>query len=332
MEINEIFKNNQDAPILKYSNNNFDIIGDIHGYSKELKTLLLRLGYLKENKVWQHPERKAVFIGDFIAKGPDSKGVIKIVRNMVEQGTAFAILGNHELNAIGYFTFKKNGKAIYSPDQETENQLNKIKTQYKNDTNALFSDIKWMRSLPFYIDFLPFRVAHAYWSNKNIKILRKNLSKARLSKKKIREIFKNKSRFARAIHQTTKGIVLSLPKELNIKNNKNIRQYNFRIKWWLAPFGKTFQELSYGNRFELPDQRIPRKILIPFEIYDSKQPLLFFGHYCISSEPFIVSNNACCIDNCIARGGALVAYRWNGHSSLSEQNFIFQKRLNSKNH
>jgi len=43
-----------------------DIIGDVHGQARELMSLLKDLGYSDETGVWRHPERKVIFLGDFI--------------------------------------------------------------------------------------------------------------------------------------------------------------------------------------------------------------------------------------------------------------------------
>ncbi|MEV0411861.1 polynucleotide kinase-phosphatase [Streptomyces sp. NPDC050448] len=75
----------------------FDIIGDIHGCSSELETLLGKLGY--EDGV--HPEgRTAVFVGDLVDRGPDSPGVLRRVMGMVGSGNALCVPGNHE-NKLG---------------------------------------------------------------------------------------------------------------------------------------------------------------------------------------------------------------------------------------
>ncbi|MEU4095993.1 polynucleotide kinase-phosphatase [Streptomyces sp. NPDC026673] len=75
----------------------FDIIGDIHGCSSELETLLGKLGYVDG----AHPEgRTAVFVGDLVDRGPDSPGVLRRVMGMVAAGTALCVPGNHE-NKLG---------------------------------------------------------------------------------------------------------------------------------------------------------------------------------------------------------------------------------------
>ncbi|MBB6349302.1 polynucleotide kinase-phosphatase [Nonomuraea muscovyensis] len=75
----------------------FDIIGDVHGCRAELESLLERLG-------WQgvrHPEgRTAVFVGDLVDRGPDTPGVLRLVMDMVEAGTAICVAGNHEQKLV----------------------------------------------------------------------------------------------------------------------------------------------------------------------------------------------------------------------------------------
>ncbi|PZH10643.1 polynucleotide kinase-phosphatase [Streptomyces sp. NTH33] len=71
----------------------FDIIGDIHGCSTELESLLGKLGYTDG----VHPEgRTAVFVGDLVDRGPDSPGVLRRVMSMVRSGNALCVPGNHE--------------------------------------------------------------------------------------------------------------------------------------------------------------------------------------------------------------------------------------------
>ncbi|MEG8278922.1 polynucleotide kinase-phosphatase [Streptomyces sp. AHA2] len=71
----------------------FDIIGDVHGCSAELETLLGKLGYVDG----VHPEgRTAVFVGDLVDRGPDSPGVLRRVMGMVKSGNALCVPGNHE--------------------------------------------------------------------------------------------------------------------------------------------------------------------------------------------------------------------------------------------
>lgn len=89
----------------------FDIIGDIHGCCDELEQLLDKLGYrtittdehdpLWTNAVYSHPEgRRVIFLGDLVDRGPRILDVVRIVRNMVQQGTGFCIPGNHDMKLL----------------------------------------------------------------------------------------------------------------------------------------------------------------------------------------------------------------------------------------
>jgi protein phosphatase len=88
----------------------FDIIGDVHGCADELAELLDRLGYRNastvsilgaETPIYRHPEgRKAVFLGDLIDRGPRNLDTVRLVKAMVEAGSAFCIPGNHDAKLL----------------------------------------------------------------------------------------------------------------------------------------------------------------------------------------------------------------------------------------
>lgn len=81
----------------------FDIIGDIHGCCDELEMLLEKLGYVKTNGVYSHPDgRRAVFLGDFCDRGPRNADVLRLVMDMVDSGSAFSVLGNHDAKLLKY--------------------------------------------------------------------------------------------------------------------------------------------------------------------------------------------------------------------------------------
>ncbi|MYV66511.1 AAA family ATPase, partial [Streptomyces sp. SID2131] len=82
---------------LRHLTGPFDVVGDVHGCSSELETLLGKLGYVDGH----HPEgRTAVFVGDLVDRGPDSPGVLRRVMSMVASGDALCVPGNHE-NKLG---------------------------------------------------------------------------------------------------------------------------------------------------------------------------------------------------------------------------------------
>lgn len=76
-----------------------DIIGDVHGCHDELLALLAALGYGIENptRVIPPPGRRAVFVGDFVDRGPASPAVLRTVMGMVAEEHALAVPGNHDV-------------------------------------------------------------------------------------------------------------------------------------------------------------------------------------------------------------------------------------------
>src|SRR4051812_15135851 len=82
----------------------FDIIGDIHGHADALCLMLETLGYSAARGVYRHPRRTAVFVGDYIDRGPKQREVLRIVQAMCAAGFAHAAMGNHEFNALAWAT------------------------------------------------------------------------------------------------------------------------------------------------------------------------------------------------------------------------------------
>jgi polynucleotide kinase-phosphatase len=81
----------------------FDIIGDVHGCSAELVALLTKLDYAVADDgvtVTAPPGRRAVFVGDYGDRGPDTPGVLRLVMAMAEAGTAICLPGNHDVKLV----------------------------------------------------------------------------------------------------------------------------------------------------------------------------------------------------------------------------------------
>ncbi len=81
----------------------FDIIGDVHGCAVELTALIDRLGYPvdADGRVGPHPDgRRVLLLGDLVDRGPGVVAVLKTAMQMVGDGVALCIPGNHE-NKLG---------------------------------------------------------------------------------------------------------------------------------------------------------------------------------------------------------------------------------------
>lgn len=85
----------------------FDIIGDIHGCCDELEELLAQLGYVPGGDGYAHPDgRRVIFLGDFCDRGPRNADVLKLAMEMVKNGNALAVPGNHDMKLLNYFKGK----------------------------------------------------------------------------------------------------------------------------------------------------------------------------------------------------------------------------------
>ncbi len=298
----------------------YDIIGDVHGYATLLKKLLKKLGYKKRNGTYSHPSSTAVFVGDFINRGPEIREALSIIRGMAEAGNATALLGNHELNALIRQLKDEYGNHLI---QRNISGYYKTVKAFRDDKEEWKSHRKWMRTLPLFFENEHFRVVHACWKDENINFLKETLSESGIKKSLLRKIYDDPgSPEGRSVWQTTKGIYFTLPRDLSIRNSKGASIRSYRMKWWEDPEGKTFNELSFESKMELPEYTIPPEIIRETGRYDQDAPVVFFGHYCRGNGPFIVRKNICCVDSCVTGTKILTAYSWQGESELISTNLI----------
>ena len=120
----------------------YDVIGDIHGYADRLQLLLTRLGYRESHGNWKHPTRTAVFLGDFIDRGPEQPRTVAMVRAMVENGDAIALMGNHEFNAILYNTKGADGSYLREPGGEGTSSQEALYRYFSNGSGG-WADRQW---------------------------------------------------------------------------------------------------------------------------------------------------------------------------------------------
>lgn len=301
----------------------YDIIGDVHGEATLLKMLLKQLRYEKKSGYYRHPERKAVFVGDFTNRGPEIRQTLQIIRQMVENGAAYAILGNHEINNILYHLKNELKEPLLREKGKRYASVTKTVLEYKPYPEEWKSMRKWLRTLPLFLELGGIRIVHAYWGDKNIEILKTMLPEGKIPRSIFRDLVLHpEQELSQAILQTTRGVHLVLPPDLKIYDHRSRVHRFFRIKWWESPVGKTFHDFSYESKFHLPKYTIPPEIYPQFELYPADAPPVFFGHYCQGRGPHVIAPNLCCVDACVTIRNVLAAYSWQGENSLTDQNLI----------
>jgi len=131
-----------------------DVVGDVHGEMDALRDLL---GYLGYDLIGRHPEgRRLVFVGDLIDRGPDSPGVVRWVRRMMDEAGALAVLGNHEINLLRGL------------DKGFDNAW-----FFRNSPPAVRAEmIELLTGLPLALERDDLRVAHANWHDDSVDLAR----------------------------------------------------------------------------------------------------------------------------------------------------------------
>lgn len=303
----------------------YDIIGDIHGHASELKDLLNRLGYsLKTQECFRHPERKAVFVGDFVDRGPDVRGVIDIVRPMVECGAALAIVGNHEFNLLSYFRTDDAGNPLRPHVEKNAYQNAATRHSYGGYGPDLEDVLLWFQTLPVFLELDGLRVVHAAWTESAISWMRTNAAHLRLTDEILRAAAIPDSPAFEAIEVLLKGVEVELPSGHSFQDIYGQQRTHMRMRWWLDPNERGFQQMCLQGEDLHPDLAMPKDFSDLKLHYPLQAPPLFLGHYCFEhTPPELLAPNVCCVDFCVVKLGRICAYRWQGEQQVRADHLIW---------
>lgn len=299
-----------------------DLIGDIHGHADKLEALLLKLGYNKSRGVYSHPERKILFVGDYIDRGPQIKETLEIVRAMVESENAIALMGNHEYNALCFHFHKKDGGHLREHNIVNILQHYETLRQFHNKQKEYENYLDWLKTLPLYYETDSFRAVHACWDKDHIEYLKNNLKNDRLTDDLIYKSTQKGTLLNDAIEETLKGKEIELPEGFSFADKQKTIRNKIRIKWWENPSQMTYNSISVEPISGLPD--LPIEVLkSKNKHYDINEKNVFFGHYWLSGNPTPHKKNVCCLDYSVAKGGKLVAYRFDSEDKLDVSKIVF---------
>ena len=250
-----------------------DFIGDIHGHADKLEALLQKLGYTKKSGAYAHSDRKVVFVGDYIDRGPQIKETLEIVKAMVDTENAIALMGNHEYNALCFHYQETEGGHLRKHEIKNIIQHYETLKQFQNRQKEYESYLEWFKSLPLFYETDSFRAVHACWDNKNIQYLRDNLINDRLTDDLIYQSVKIGTPLNRAIDQTLKGKEIKLPLGKSFEDKDGAKRTEIRIKWWENPSSMTYNSISVEPIEQLPETPIEISELSSFDYYDENQKI-----------------------------------------------------------
>ena len=304
----------------------YDIIGDIHGYADHLEQLLQNLGYSKHhNGYYHHPERTALFVGDYIDRGEKSKEVIDIVRSMQLNNAAIALLGNHEYNALCFHNRGQDGEYLRKHSVKNISQHCMTMSSFKDD-GYLKGALEWIQTLPLFVETDSFRAVHACWDANHIDFLKQSQNGNQLAKGDLELSAKKETPLYEAIECILKGRELKLPDEIKFKDKDEHPRSAIRVKWWEEAKGKSYVDMAVKveKTFAHLTNSIPDSLIGDDPIYGQDEKPVFFGHYWLESPtPDLQRSNVCCLDYSVAKNGSLVAYRYDGESVLDPRKFSY---------
>lgn len=302
----------------------YDIIGDVHGYADKLCELLEKLGYSVQNGVYRHNNRKVVFVGDWIDRGPQIRQTLALVRSMMDNGSAVGVLGNHEFNALAYHYEKPTGGYLREHTPRNNNQHHKTITQFKDHLDEWNDYLNWFYSVPLFLALDGIRVVHACWDDANIKVLQNGLTDGKLTRDLLPKATIKNTTLWKAVEETLKGQEAALPEKLTFLDKDGQTRHESRIRWWAGITENTTYEEYFFDAPEAIAQRLVDQTTYPMLLRnDTDTRPLFFGHYWLSGTPQLTSARAACLDFSIANNGMLTAYSWDGENELDPEHLVW---------
>jgi len=140
------------------------VIPDIHGCSKTLK-------YLIEKQIKPSAADELYFLGDYIDRGPDSKGVIDYLMELQsKEYNLKLLLGNHEEYCIKAWDEDRAGRKFLGFRMKSKTQavwemhggketLHSFQSRYASEIPEKY--ILWMRQLKLFIELEKHILVHA---------------------------------------------------------------------------------------------------------------------------------------------------------------------------
>lgn len=316
----------------------YDLIADIHGQHDKLTSLLAKLGYqpgpLHKKKhgesfpvpqTWKHPEgRKVIFLGDYIDRGPKVREVLLTVRGMAEAGDALAIMGNHEYNAVCFYTPDGRGGFLRHHTDQNRHQTSATRSVFEK-TALGWSEwpdwLEWMKRLPIFLDLGALRCVHSCWDAKRIK----RLMGCSLTDQAFLHASATKlTPEHRAIENVLKGPEIPATEGNLFRDKEGTYRNTIRVRWWNIREGLTISDLVMPPGSMADSMKVDPWMLNRLPNYGLEEPPVFFGHYWLPADApkAPLAPNIACMDFSGGLDGPLVAYRWDGEQILSAEKFV----------
>lgn len=305
----------------------FDIIGDVHGMADKLFALLANLGYQQHKGVYQHPCRQAIFVGDLIDNGHQTVAVLETVKAMVDAGHARVVMGNHELNAVGWSQRHSETGEFLREHSATNQAHHQAFLDNLPDIAERQPWLDWFKTLPLFLDLGELRVIHACWHEPSFAVVKPFLNADNSLREDAWEtIFERDTAPFIAVENLLKGVEETLPEGVSFVDHKGKERWEVRISWWRSD-ADTLADIAHIPNPSKNQHAMNHLLQVPADTALLKRLAylgdcpVFFGHYWLAGTPQILTPKSACVDYSAGRAGPLVAYRWSGEQALSNDNF-----------
>lgn len=300
----------------------YDVIGDVHGCYGHLVALLRRLGYEDELGAFRHRRRTVIFVGDLMDRGPEQLQVLRLVKAMVDHGSAQVVMGNHEFNAMAFATEHPAEPGRFLRPRTDKNLKQHL--EFLRQVGVGSSDhrdlMAWFATLPLWLECDGLRVVHACWDETAMEGLGGDPLVSPDLLVHASDAERPEFHF---VEHLCKGPEIRLPDGIAFTDKDGHVRHHARFRWW-DPSATTYPTACEGPPSGvLPDRSVEEP---PVATYDGDVPVLF-GHYWRRWPDFRLDTvdmaaRAACIDFSAVAGGPLVAYRWSGEDALDRVNLV----------
>jgi hypothetical protein len=280
------------------------------------------LGYALNGGTYCHPARKVIFLGDYIDRGPKIKETLAIVKAMVDNDHAIALMGNHEYNALCFHYPETEGGHLRKHLIKNILQHYETLKQFQNSQSEYEDYIEWFKTLPLFYETDHFRAVHACWDVDKIEYLRTVLPNACLTGDLVYQSAKKDTALNIAVEEVLKGKEIDLPPGLEFTDKDGTIRYEIRIKWWDDPLNATYRSISV-EPLDLPETPVMVGPQVTSGYYHDNYKPVFFGHYWLKGNPLLYRENICCLDYSVAKDGYLVAYRFDREQRLRREKLVW---------
>ena len=265
-----------------------------------------------------------IFLGDFIDRGPKIGEVLEIVRPMVEEGKALAVMGNHELNALAYHTEDSIATGGFLRERSSKNVHQHRKTVEQLTTGELQNHLDWFRTLHMWLDLDGLRVVHACWDEQAINKINHALQEHDgITTSFLRAACTKGNDLFDSVEIILKGKETRLPHpHFFVDADGNVR-HEIRSRWYLSPKNQTYRTYALQSDDVPCDVPLEESLIGKASPYSMTAKPVFIGHYWLAADqPEILADNVACLDYSVAKRGFLCAYRWHGEQKLKNEHFV----------